>query len=122
MTDVITEFSKEGKRQIIKGAIEIVSEEILAENKWLEFKDQSVIGKKTKNFDVISKCSNCILGEIKWYPAWRHYNFFPNTRIETVHSDRCMLQIGFFVMKLNQEHKLALDKARCRKNTEEALK
>ena len=44
------------------------------ENEWLEFwliKEKP----KTKVFSVRSKCSNCELGIIEWYPPWRHYCF-----------------------------------------------
>jgi len=93
----------------------INEEEILNETRWLEFKDQSSQNKKTKDFDVISKCSDCILGVIKWHPHWRAYCFFPTILFETVHSDRCSLQIGLFTLKLNEEHKIKLNDVKKRK-------
>ena len=73
-------------------------------SKWLEFVETER-KPKTKVFDVVSKCDCTVLGEIKWYPSWRHYCFFPAIDIETVHSDRCLLEISQFITKLNEEHK-----------------
>ncbi len=108
MTEVITEFSKEGWKQIEERAFEIVSNEIMKEDRWLEFKEAKVANAKTTRFEVWSKCSNCILGIIKYDTGWRHYTFFPTLEFETKHSDRCMLQIGFFVMELNKKRNDAL--------------
>ncbi|MFA5790738.1 MAG: hypothetical protein WC976_06730 [Caldisericia bacterium] len=76
----------------------------MAEDKWLNFilKEEKP---KTKVYSVISKCDGSKLGEIKWYPQWRHYCFFPAIKVETVHSDRCLLSIFEFISKLNMEHK-----------------
>ena len=57
---------------------------------------------KTKVYEVRTK-DGFRLGIIKWYPAWRHYCFFPEP--DTLHSDRCLLRIGIFIEKLNDEHK-----------------
>ena len=76
----------------------------MTEDKWLEF----VLTEekpKTKVYSVISKCDSTGLGEIKWYPPWRHYGFFPTLKFQAVHSDRCLLSISEFVTKLNTEHK-----------------
>lgn len=73
----------------------------ITEDEWLEFwleEEKS----KTKIYSVISKCSNIELGKIKWYPPWRHYCF---VLPDEVFSDRCMLAIGNFTLKLNEEHK-----------------
>jgi len=67
---------------------------------------------KTKVYSVESKCDSCELGEIKWYPAWRHYCFFPTIEFQTVHSDRCLQEISEFITKLNKEHKLAEKEAK----------
>ena len=86
------------------------------EEKYLEFRNQSSNGKITKDFDVISKCSNCILGVIKWDAGWRHYCFFPTILFSTKHSDRCLINIGLYVKRLNDEHK---EELRNRKDTQE---
>ena len=78
---------------------------------WIEFKEIKTNG-KTKKFVVWSKCSNCYIGEIKWYPHWRHYCFVVRlnqielmTR-ELIYSDRCGELIFGLVKKLNLEHKM----------------
>ena len=74
---------------------------IVQEDEWLIFKE----GKpkpKTRVIEVWSKCSNCKLGEIKWYPQWRHYCFFIGDK---VYSDRCLIDMGEFILHLNEEHK-----------------
>lgn len=77
-------------------------------SKWIEFKELEP-KKKTRVFQVWSKCSNCELGQIKWHPAWRHYCFFvcgSTTYYDTyIFSDRCLLEMSEFITKLNQEHK-----------------
>ena len=60
---------------------------------------------KTKRFNVVSKIGENILGNIQWYPSWRHYCFFPNIDFQTVHSDRCLLSISEFITKLNIQYK-----------------
>ena len=71
------------------------------EDEWLKI---FLIEKKPKTnvYSVWSKCSDCKLGEIRWYPHWRHYCLILP---DLVFSDRCMLNIGEFTKKLNEEHK-----------------
>ncbi len=73
-------------------------------SEWLEFIEIEQ-KPKTKVYSVHSKCSDCSLGIIKWNPNWRHYCFFSTIEFETVHSDRCLLEISEFIKKLNKEHK-----------------
>lgn len=69
---------------------------------------------KTKVYYVLSKCSDCTLGLIQWYPQWRHYCFLPDTYIKLVFSDRCLLNISKFITELNKEHKKAImEKKKC---------
>ena len=52
-------------------------------SEWLEFVEKAS-KPKTKVFSVMSKCSEVELGEIKWYPSWRHYCFFPTIEIGNI--------------------------------------
>jgi len=82
------------------------------EDKWIEFIeifDIEKTSRKTKIFSVKSKCSGCELGVIKWYTKWRHYCFFPTTKISTVHSDRCLLLISNFITKLSMDYTTKLN-------------
>lgn len=77
---------------------------ILKEDEWLIF--IHVYNKpKTKVINVISKCSNCILGVIQWNPGWRHYWFEPTIEFKHGYSDRCLIAIGEFVRELNFKHR-----------------
>ena len=91
------------KTKELQAQLKIIEEidNILNEDKWLEFKEEKS-KPKTKVFSLMSKCSNINLGEIKWYPQWRKYCFVQDDK---VFSDRCLLQMGFFVKKLNEGHK-----------------
>jgi hypothetical protein len=33
---------------------------------------------KTQHFDVVNRRAEFLLGQIRWYGAWRQYCFFPN--------------------------------------------
>lgn len=75
-------------------------------SEWLDF--ELVESKpKTSVYAVKARGSGDVLGVIKWYPAWRHYCFFPSTTIETVHSDRCLLAISQFITALNKKHEMS---------------
>lgn len=77
---------------------------LLKETKWLRF-IQHKSKTKTKVIGVYSTI-NQHLGTIKWFSNWRHYCFFPN--YATLFSDRCLLSIYEFIIKLNEEHKIKL--------------
>ena len=66
--------------------------EITYEDKWLKIILKE-IKKKTKVYSVWSKCSDCEIGEIRWYPKWRNYCFILG---EIVLSDRCQLATAGF--------------------------
>ena len=57
---------------------------------------------KTEIYDVISKCQNLTIGEVRWDVGWRSY-VWQDPLIKL--SDRCLLSLGYFVMKRNIEHK-----------------
>lgn len=105
--------ARQDERQKCLAEVEKEQKNILNDKKWLEFRERKYKG-KTRKFIVWSKCSNCYLGEIKWNPQWRHYSFFIElSKIDLVtdslmFSDRCHLQIGYFIRKLNEEHKQKL--------------
>lgn len=52
---------------------------------------------KTSVFEVYTKHKD-ILGEIKWFPQWRQYCFFPED--DCVFSKGCMADINQFIEKL----------------------
>lgn len=52
---------------------------------------------KTSVFEVFSKHDD-LLGEIKWFPNWRQYCFFPEDGC--VFSKGCMVDINDFIKQL----------------------
>ncbi len=78
--------------------------EVAYKDEWLTIVEDAP-KPKTKVFTVGSNCSNSVLGEIKWYPPWRHYCFFPDEYYETIYSDRCLMALSKFITKINNEHK-----------------
>lgn len=57
---------------------------------------------KTSVFDVFSKHDN-VLGEVKWFPQWRQYCFFPED--DCVFSKGCMNDITDFISQLTEDRK-----------------
>ena len=78
-----------------------MEKEIIYEDEWIRIVRKET-KPKTKVYDVISKCQNLTIGEIKWDTGWRSY-VWQDPLIKL--SDRCLLSLGYFVMKKNIEHK-----------------
>lgn len=53
---------------------------------------------KTAVWSCRTNRSNDELGEIKWYPAWRQYCYFPT--VQAVYSDGCLSDIADFIKQL----------------------
>ena len=79
------------------------------EDKWLRITKKRE-NKKTCVYSVWSKCGDFEIGEIKWYPQWRHYCLvieigkLPIATRLLIFSDRCQIALGEFTLKLNKEH------------------
>ena len=74
------------------------------ESKWIVF--EKVVPekpRKTEIFKVVAKADNFVLGEIKWYPSWRCYAFYPTGN--TVFELTCLQDITNFVKSLMKERK-----------------
>ena len=76
-------------------------------SKYLDFLEIPFKG-KTRKFHVVSKSTCTPLAEIKWYPQWRQYTFFPYG--ETIWNRDCMNDIIFFITNLMQDRKVILMK------------
>lgn len=59
---------------------------------------------KTKVYDIVNKQYGGIIGQIKWFPSWRKYSFFPAK--ETVFEQTCLIDIIDFLNKLQIERKV----------------
>ena len=53
---------------------------------------------KTEIWNILSKSSGFILGQIKWYGPWRQYCFFPSPN--SVFNPACMDDINKFIKEL----------------------
>lgn len=67
--------------------------------KFVEFEDTG----KTKKFEIKTIAADNILGQIKWYGAWRKYCFYPLGG--TIFDVNCMNEIISFINKLMQDRK-----------------
>jgi len=66
-------------------------------SKYMEFDKVGDTG-KTEIWNIISKSSEFILGQIKWYGPWRQYCFFPSPN--SVFNNGCMEDIKKFIGEL----------------------
>lgn len=57
---------------------------------------------KTRRF-TISSARGAVLGEIKWYGAWRQYAFWPAPR--TIFNKGCLSDITNWLRTLTLEHR-----------------
>lgn len=72
--------------------------------KWIEIEyDRDSVSGKTKVFTVKAIEDRFLLGEIRWFPRWRKYAFFPNK--ETVFEEDCLENIADFLKFLKEERK-----------------
>jgi hypothetical protein len=62
--------------------------------------------RKTQIWDVVSVSSGALLGQIKWWGAWRQYTFHPESY--TVFNTDCLFAIVGELQSLNDEHKKRL--------------
>lgn len=56
---------------------------------------------KTKKYRIISMNSGETLGIIKWFPNWRKYVFFPESR--TIFDNKCLNEITQYLETLMTE-------------------
>jgi len=72
------------------------------ESKYVEF-DKIGDSGKTEIWNIISKSSGFILGQIKWYGAWRQYCFWPSPH--AVFNIGCMDDIKKVIVELMDRRK-----------------
>jgi len=79
-------------------------EPILSESKYMKTALSKPDGRKTYICKITDKADEFnYLGEIKWYPPWRAYCFYPG--YETVFDTGCLGKIYDWVVELNLNHK-----------------
>lgn len=79
--------------------------ETLKETKYLRFIVFTKEGKKTKDISVINIHHDEVIGEIKWYSAWRQYCFFPG--FNTIWNTDCLNAINEVIGELMNARKPA---------------
>lgn len=72
-------------------------------SEYLNFEEDDHYGGKTKKIIVVSKKHLNILGEIKWYGAWRQYCFYPDG--ETIWNKQCLNDIVYYIKTLMDERR-----------------
>jgi hypothetical protein len=77
-------------------------------SEYLSFKEDDHYEGKTKRIIVINKRHLDILGEIKWYRAWRQYTFYPVGN--TVWNRQCLDDIITYINNLMDERKISRNK------------
>ncbi len=72
------------------------------ESKYMEFDKTGDTG-KTEIWNILSKSNGYILGQIKWYGAWRQYCFFPSALC--IFNNSCLSDIQKFTKELMDKRK-----------------
>jgi hypothetical protein len=68
------------------------------DNKYLEFREKVVQGRKTPIIQIYSKNHGDLLGEIKWFGRWRQYTFFPCS--DTIWNVDCLNTMNAKIIEL----------------------
>lgn len=77
---------------------------MIAQTKYLEFaKQPKRRTQKTWIVDVTSRSGGMLLGQIKWYGAWRQFAFYPNPERVTIFNVECMNDICEVIQELMAE-------------------
>lgn len=68
--------------------------------KYLDFESKWSPSGRTIVVTVSNVRSGAVLGEIKWYPAWRQYAFYPSTQKITIWNGDCLTDIQDVIKRL----------------------
>ena len=77
-------------------------------SKWVRFEEIPDAKRKTKIFEIKTKDSNILLGQIKWFASWRCYAFYPAA--DTVFELTCLQDITKFITNLALQRKVKSQK------------
>lgn len=70
---------------------------------YITFIKLSQIKKKTDNIQLVNKDTKALLGEIKWFPSFRKYGYFPINDI--VLDANCLDIISKYLNAINLQYK-----------------
>jgi len=74
-------------------------------SKWIRFELLNTPERKTSIVRVVAIQGSCLLGEIKWYGAWRKYCFFPAPNLMTIFEEDCLRDIAQFCEEATRAHR-----------------
>ena len=74
----------------------------MIDSKYLKFENVEDMG-KTETWNIRSKSSGFVLGQIKWYGAWRQYCFWPSSHC--VFNIECMDDVKKMIVSLMDQRK-----------------
>jgi hypothetical protein len=86
-------------------------------SEYLRFVELSTPNRKTPIVEVRSRSSNALLGQIKWYGAWRQFCFWPEPA--TIFNIGCMTDIEAEIAALRNERavKTVIESKECERVT-----
>lgn len=76
--------------------------------------ESSFVGHKTKRWFISPKPNGGCIGEIKWFPRWRKYCFFPWPG--SVYEETCLREIAGFCVDRTKEHRAMNKEERAKQN------
>ena len=88
---------REGMRELARQGDPIVTKRISFENRPALDRNR-----KTKTWAVWSVDSSVELGEVRWYPPWRRYAFYPSNC--TFFEMQCLRDIAAFLEQQTSDH------------------
>ncbi len=74
----------------------------MIESRYMEFDKVGDTG-KTEIWNIISKSSGFILGQIRWFGAWRQYCFYPSANC--IFNTSCISDISGMIKELMAQRK-----------------
>jgi hypothetical protein len=60
-------------------------------------------GRKMPRFEIMNRATDAVLGEIRWYGAWRKYCFYPGA--EVLFDEKCLREIADFCEARTRGHR-----------------
>ena len=74
--------------------------------KWIEFRElEPKLGAKTRQWAVIIKEGEALLGKIGWFGRWRKYCFAANGYGEPIFEETCLRDIAEFCETQTKAHR-----------------
>ena len=72
---------------------------VVMRNKYITIIERIISGRKTPIYTLMSNYSESEIAQIRWFPKWRKYCFYPND--DTVYDEKCLRTIQSYLHFLN---------------------